>query len=192
MTYPDPHAPGARPGTPDDAWAPQQGAPQGAAQEQPQKRGAKKWLPIAGAVAAAGVVGAGSLTGWFGLGDPKVGDCVQMKGETDFDVVDCGAGEAEYKIVGIQDEELTWPDFEKPPSRRSARTSTPGRSRSGSVTWRPSPAPSTAASRSDDRLIRVECPSVRRRGARRLLGRAAPGKILWSRVDPREGRSTWK
>ena len=113
MTHPDPHAAGAQPGTPEGAWAPQQGVPQAAPQEQPQKRGAKKWLPIAGAVAAAGVVGAASLTGWFGLGDPKVGDCVQMKGDTDFDVVDCGADEAEYKIVGIEDEELTWPDFEK-------------------------------------------------------------------------------
>ena len=89
--------------------------------QQPQKSGATKWPPIAGAVAAAGVVGAGSLTGWFGLGDPKVGDCVHMKGETDFEVVDCGAGEAEYKIVGIQDEELTRPTSRRLPSRTSAR-----------------------------------------------------------------------
>jgi hypothetical protein len=117
MTHPgnDPHAPGHQPGTPEGAWTPPaapQTPPQGAPIEQPQKTGAKKWLPIAGSVAVAGVLGAGSLTGWFGLGDPKVGDCVQMKGDTDFDVIDCSADEAEYKIVGIQDEEMTWPDFE--------------------------------------------------------------------------------
>jgi hypothetical protein len=83
-----------------------------AAEAPTEKSGAKKWLPIAGSVAVAGVLGAGSLTGWFGIGDPKVGDCVQMQGETSFEVVDCGAAEAEYKIVGIQDEEMTWPDFE--------------------------------------------------------------------------------
>jgi hypothetical protein len=33
MTHPDPHAAGAQPGTPEGAWAPQQGAPHGAAQE---------------------------------------------------------------------------------------------------------------------------------------------------------------
>ncbi len=63
-------------------------------------------------MAVAGILGAGSLTGWFGLGDPKVGDCVQMQGETSFEVVDCAAAEAEYKIVGIEAEEMTWPDFE--------------------------------------------------------------------------------
>ena len=77
-----------------------------------EKSGAKKWLPIAGSVAVAGVLGVGSMTGWFGIGDPKVGDCVQMQGETSFEVVDCGAAEAEYKIVGIEGEEMTWPDFE--------------------------------------------------------------------------------
>jgi hypothetical protein len=35
-----------------------------------------------------------------------------MKGEASFEVVDCGADGAESKIVGIQDEEMTWPDFE--------------------------------------------------------------------------------
>ena len=87
--------------------------PQPATEAPAGKSGAKKWLPIAGSVAVAGVVAAGSMTGWFGLGDPEVGDCVQMQGETSFEVVDCGAAEAEYKIVGIEDQELTWPDFEE-------------------------------------------------------------------------------
>ena len=109
LTHPgnDPHAPGTQPGTPDGAWTPPaapQTPPQGAPVDQSQTSGAKKWLPIAGSVAVAGVLGVGSLTGWFGIGEPKVGDCVQMKGETDFDVIDCSAEEAEYKIVGVQDE----------------------------------------------------------------------------------------
>ena len=111
MTHPsDPDAPAAQPGTPDGAWAPPQGGAPGAA---PQQSGAKKWLPVGGAVLAAGVVGLGSLTGWFGAGEPEVGDCVQMQGETSFEAVDCGAEEAEYKVVGIHGEELTWPDFEE-------------------------------------------------------------------------------
>jgi hypothetical protein len=117
MTHPgnDPHMPGNQPGTPDGAWtqpAAPQTPPQGAPVDQSQTSGAKKWLPIAGSVAVASVLGVGSLTGWFGIGEPKVGDCVQMKGETDFDVIDCSAEEAEYKIVGVQDEEMTWPSFE--------------------------------------------------------------------------------
>ena len=64
---------------------------QPAAEAPAEKSGAKKWLPIAGSVAAVGVLGVGSMTGWFGIGDPKVGDCVQMQGETSFEVVDCGA-----------------------------------------------------------------------------------------------------
>jgi hypothetical protein len=72
--------------------------PATAPEQQPQKSGAKKWLPVAGAVAAAGVIGAGSLAGWFGIGEPSIDDC--------------GTDGAEFKILGIQDEEMTWPDFE--------------------------------------------------------------------------------
>ena len=52
----------------------------------------------------AGVVGLGTLGGWLGGGDPEVDDCVQMQGATSFDVVDCGSSEAEYRVVGIEDE----------------------------------------------------------------------------------------
>lgn len=76
-----------------------------------EKKGVAKWVPIAGSVAVAGVLGVGSLTGWFGIGDPSVGDCVQLTGETDFSVVDCGSDEAEYRIVGIQAERQTYPTF---------------------------------------------------------------------------------
>jgi len=94
---------------PEGAWTPPQGAPQA----QPEKKsGAKKWASIAGGAAVVLVGGAYSLTGGFGLGDPKVGDCVKMTSDTDFDVVDCGAAEAEYKVVGIDKDEMTYPDFQ--------------------------------------------------------------------------------
>ena len=104
MTYPGTDVPPAQP------------APEAPA----EKSGAKKWLPIAGSVAVAGVLGAGSMTGWFGIGDPTVGDCVQMQGETSFEVVDCDAEDAEFKIVGIQDGEQSYQEFEKDANSCSA------------------------------------------------------------------------
>jgi hypothetical protein len=76
-----------------------------------EKTGAKKWLSIGGSVVVAGVLAAGAATGWFGIGDPKVGDCVAFSGETDWNVTDCGADDAEAKIVGIQDEKQTEDEF---------------------------------------------------------------------------------
>jgi hypothetical protein len=108
MTYPGPDAPSTPGEQPAGATAAQP-----AAETPAEKSGAKKWLPIAGSVAVAGVLGTGALTGWFGIGDPKVGDCGQSKGATSFEVVDCDADGAEFKIIGIEDEELTWPDFEE-------------------------------------------------------------------------------
>jgi hypothetical protein len=116
--------PGSQPGTPDGSWvpphqgagnaatgdagwAPQQDAPAAAA----EKKGLKKILPVVGSVAAAGIVGVGALTGGFGFGDPEVGDCVQSVGETEFEVVDCGSGDAESRIIGIEEKEVTYDEF---------------------------------------------------------------------------------
>jgi hypothetical protein len=84
---------------------------QPAAQAPAEKSGAKKFLPIAGSVLVAAVVAAGAATGWFGIGDPKVGDCVAFSGETDWEVTGCDADDAEAKIVGIQDEKQTEDEF---------------------------------------------------------------------------------
>jgi hypothetical protein len=97
------------PGT--DAPPPVQPPVQPAAQAPAEKSGAKKFLPIAGSVLVAAVVASGAATSWFGIGDPKVGDCVEFKGETDWSVVDCGADEAAAKIVGVQDEKQTEDEF---------------------------------------------------------------------------------
>lgn len=80
--------------------------------EPEKKSGAKKWLSLAGTVAVVGVGAVYSLTGGFGIGDPKVGDCVQPEGESDFDVVDCSDDAAEMKIVGIDGQEMARPDFQ--------------------------------------------------------------------------------
>jgi hypothetical protein len=91
--------------------------PQQPAAEAPaEKSGAKKWLAIGGAVVVVGVGAAYSLTGGFGIGDPKAGDCIQMTSETEFDVVDCGSDEAEAKIAGIDGQEMTSAEFDAAPA----------------------------------------------------------------------------
>ena len=112
MTYPGPDTPS----TPGEQPAGATAAALPAAEAPAEKTGAKKWLPIAGSVAVAAVVAASWLSGWFGIGDPKVGDCVQFQGETDWEVADCGADEAEAKIVGVEDEKLTEDEFMADPA----------------------------------------------------------------------------
>ena len=112
---------GSQPGTPDGSWAPAAGssaatgdagwAPQQHAPAPAEGKGLKKALPIVGSIAAFGIVAAGWLTGGFGFGEPEVGDCVQTVGESDFDVVDCGSGDAESRIIGIEESEVTYDEF---------------------------------------------------------------------------------
>ena len=113
MTHPGPEAtpPGEQPGTFPAAAAGTMAPDQQGAPLAPEKKGLPKWVPIAGSVAVAGVLGLGSLTGWFGAGDAGVGDCIQLTGETDFEVVDCDGDTAEYRIVGVEDEQQTYPAF---------------------------------------------------------------------------------
>jgi hypothetical protein len=94
--------------SPEGAWTPPQGAPQA---EPEKKSNAKKWASLAGAVVIVGVGGAYALTGGFGIGNPEVGDCVHAVGETDFETTECDADDADYKIVGIEDEKLSEDDF---------------------------------------------------------------------------------
>ena len=108
MTYPGPEATS----TPGEHPAGATTAPQPSAEAPAEKSGLKKWLPAVGSLAVAGVVGASWLTGGFGVGEPEVGDCGKTTGETSFEVVDCDAEGAEFKIVGIQDGEQTYPDFQ--------------------------------------------------------------------------------
>ena len=117
MTHPGPDYPApAQPGTPEAAWAPQD-APQEPSQK---KSGAKKWVSIAGTVAVVGAGAAYQLTGHFGIGDPAVNDCVHMKSETDFEVVDCSSTDADAKVIGIEDEKKTENEFMDDPNTCSA------------------------------------------------------------------------
>lgn len=74
----------------------------------------KKWLGIAGGLVVAGAVGAGAL-GLFGGGASEVGDCITTTSETDYETVDCGSDDAQFKIIGIDDQEMTYKDFEDAP-----------------------------------------------------------------------------
>jgi len=105
MTTSDVQPTAPQPGTPGNEWA----TPP--AQEE-KKSGAKKWAALAGTVAVVGVGAAYSLTGGFGMGNPEVGDCVQMAGETDFEAVACDDPAAELKIVGIDEQEMTRSEFD--------------------------------------------------------------------------------
>lgn len=140
MTVPGPDAPGPHnagqpapgqpaPGPQGPGYDPaaQYPAPQGAATQYPAPQGAtpqgatppsgqgtsskKKWFGIAGGVVVAGAVGASAL-GLFGGGSSEVGDCIKTTSETDYETVDCGSDEAQFKIVGIDDQEMTYKDFE--------------------------------------------------------------------------------
>jgi len=112
QTGPDVQPP-AQPGQPYQQWGPDQ-QQQLATPPVPAPAGkskGKKIASIAGAVVIAGGLGAWRLTGGF-ADDPSVGDCVQMQGETSFDVVDCSSADAQYKIVGKDEKKQTYESFQ--------------------------------------------------------------------------------
>jgi hypothetical protein len=81
-------------------------------QAQPVKKsGRKKWTSVAGTIVVVGAGAAYQLTGHFGIGDPKVGDCLHMKSETDFEQVSCDDDSADAKVIGIEDKKLTEKEF---------------------------------------------------------------------------------
>jgi hypothetical protein len=107
MSHPDYPAP-AQPG-PSEGWAKPEAAPE---QAQPAKKsGKKKWTSVVGTVVVVGAGAAYQLSGHFGIGDPKVGDCLHMKSETDFQQVSCDDGNADAKVIGIEDKKLTEKEF---------------------------------------------------------------------------------
>jgi hypothetical protein len=101
---------------PPQSFPPPQGAPLGQPLPgQPEKKSPlKKVLGIAVPVVVVGGLGIARL-GLFGAGDPEVGDCIQETGATSFEVVDCGSDEAQYKVVGIEDGEQSYGDFQNDP-----------------------------------------------------------------------------
>ena len=112
MTYTEwnPGAPAPQPGEQpgQSAWQP----PQSGAPQPEKKSGKKKLLAIGGPLVGAGLVAAAGLSGFFGAGDPEIGDCVKQSGADSWDVVDCGSDEAQYKVVGQDETKLTYPEFQ--------------------------------------------------------------------------------
>ncbi|MGY1815299.1 LppU/SCO3897 family protein [Blastococcus sp. SYSU D00820] len=96
---------------------PQQGGPGGPGQPPfggaPQKSGTAKWLiPVVAVVVV--LIAVGVLFFAFG-GKPEVGDCLDStSGQPD--VVDCEDSEAQVRVIGIDDRELTSADFYSDPS----------------------------------------------------------------------------
>ncbi|WP_369134124.1 hypothetical protein [Modestobacter sp. I12A-02662] len=76
----------------------------------PQKQRPRRWLTLLGPVLVALVVVL-SLIQFLGGGDPEAGDCIQQSGGSDFETVDCGSDEAEYRIVGT-DADMTGVTFD--------------------------------------------------------------------------------
>jgi hypothetical protein len=110
MTHPGPEYPA--PGQPS---VPVGATP--APQAEPEKKSnTKKWASLAGTVVVVGVGAAYTLTGGFGIGDPKVNDCLHMKSETDFETVACDDADADAKVVGIEDEKQTEDEFMNDPT----------------------------------------------------------------------------
>ena len=81
----------------------------GAGAPQPQST-IKKVARVGVPLVAAGVAAAS----WFGLGggEPEVGDCGKASGDSSFDVVDCDSDEALFRIVGIEEDKMTQPEYE--------------------------------------------------------------------------------
>jgi hypothetical protein len=72
-----------------------------------------KWVGIAAAVLALLVVGLLALA-FLGGGDPEAGDCLREDGG-ELTVVDCDDEEAAFRVVGVQEDEQTWEEYQADP-----------------------------------------------------------------------------
>ncbi len=96
---------------PGQPWGPPPGSgAQAFGQLDPQKKRPRRWLTLLGPVLVVLVVLL-SLVQFLGGGDPETGDCIQQSGDSDFETVDCGSDEAEYRIVGT-DADMTGITFD--------------------------------------------------------------------------------
>jgi hypothetical protein len=118
-----PVPPGQQPFPPQGAWAPgytgTPPSPGGGG-----KSGAKKWLTIGLPIAAAVVIGLGMVGFLFGSSEPEVGDCITQSGETAWEVVECDSDKAQFRVIGVEDEQQTQTEFEEDPDSCSAFAAT--------------------------------------------------------------------
>src|SRR5215211_5206614 len=78
----------------------------------------KLWTSIGGGVAAV-AIGVGVFA-YQSAGEPEIGDCIQPTADGSFDVVGCDSAEAQFSIVGVQEEQQTQEDFFADPDVCSA------------------------------------------------------------------------
>lgn len=83
----------------------------GPGQPAPKPGKGRKIGGIVGAVAIAGGIAAFRL---IDFGAPEVGDCITAEGTTSFESVDCGDSEAQFKVIGVIDEQVTESEFYEP------------------------------------------------------------------------------
>lgn len=102
-----------QPGQPVGGWVP---PPVGATPVgQPEEKGGgarKALLAVAGVLVAFVVVGL--LFSMLGAAEPEVGDCVRNPVGSEVEIVDCDSAEAEARIVGADEQEIDYTEFEKP------------------------------------------------------------------------------
>jgi hypothetical protein len=79
----------------------------------PAKRSVKRFAIRIILFVAAGTALLGVRSVVSGLDDPDVGDCVQTSAGTTFEVVDCETDQAEYRIVGAEEDSMTEAEFAK-------------------------------------------------------------------------------
>ncbi|MGY1722806.1 hypothetical protein [Blastococcus sp. SYSU DS0533] len=107
--YGQPAQPG-QPGQPAGAPVPpQRGATPGGQPQQKSSPVRKVLLAVGGVLVA--LVAVGLLFSMLGGGEPEVGDCVANLDGEQVETVECGAAEAEARIVGIDEQELDYADF---------------------------------------------------------------------------------
>ncbi|MBM7808354.1 hypothetical protein JOD57_004191 [Geodermatophilus bullaregiensis] len=107
-------APGSGP-APDQGFPPGQGSPPGPGTPLPSAPAVRNGKArLGGAIGAVVVAGGVAAVAFGGLGDPEVGHCVQPVGIS-FETVACDDPEAELRIVGVVDAEMSEAEFDADP-----------------------------------------------------------------------------
>ncbi|MGY2065679.1 hypothetical protein [Blastococcus sp. SYSU DS0619] len=102
-----------QPGQPAGGWVPPQGGATPVGQPEQKGGAAKKVLLAVGGVLVALVV-VGLLVSMLGRTEPEVGDCLRNAVGENVEFVDCDSADAEARIVGIDEQELDYAEFNNP------------------------------------------------------------------------------
>lgn len=80
--------------------------------EPPRKRSFKAFALKAVGLFGGAVVALVAVSMFNTLDDPAVGDCVKTTSDSAFEVVDCTAGDAQFRVVGVEEEQQTEVEFQ--------------------------------------------------------------------------------